>query len=585
VKRAKVAVVVALVASLGVAACSTPSNNSGADNGGNNIPVQTQVEDPTAHGPAAEIAGAKSGGTLTVLSQSTPSDFDPASIYYTDTNEIARLIYRTPTQYAIRGSKPVLVPDLTDLGTVSADGLTWKFKMQQGIKYQDGSPVQIADLQYAIDRSFAFDVHPNGPESYLAYFQGAANYKGPYGAGNPTCECVTIEGTDTLVIHLKTKFNDLPFFMTFPMFAPVPAAHDTDPTNYYKAPWATGPYQQQSYNPGVEMVLTKNPYWDPKTDAVRHQYPDQWDFKWGGDDIKSQQAIVNGATPLDQTSIDYGSVDATILPQVQGTDKASQLITGDEPCTSVVNLNSQKLPLEVRKAIAIAYPNDQIFKAAGMTLLTDVPASTILPPSVPGYKPYTPLPGLSGKGPGDPAAAKAILQAWETANGKSDFTLIWYYDNTLPVPQQVNDIRTKAMQDAGFTVQAIGVPTADLRKHLSDPNSPANMLQAPSGWCSDWPTGGSWFPVLFETHSIADGLSWGYQKDATLDAQIDAIAALPADQATPKWSALDQQLMATYIVIPRVYSKFAIVQGTNIGGTVDDGSMGMPFFPEMFVKS
>jgi peptide/nickel transport system substrate-binding protein len=585
VKKAKVAIVVALAATLGVAACSTPSKTgkTGASSGPG-INQQHQVEDATAHGPAAEIPGAHHGGTLTVLSQSTPADFDPASIYYTDTNEIAKLIYRTPTQYAIRDGQPVLVPDLTDLGTVSPDGLTWTFKMQQGIKYQDGSPVQIADLQYAIDRSFATDIHPDGATYQQQYFLDGDTYKGPYGAGNPTCACVTTEGTDTLIIHLKTKFNDLPFYMTFPLFAPVPAAHDTDPANYYKAPWATGPYQQQSYNPGVEMILTKNPYWDPKTDAVRHQYPDEWDFKWGGDDVKSQQAIINGATPTDQSSIDYGNIDSSLVPQVQGA-KASQLITGDAPCTSVVNLDSRKIPLDVRKAIAIAYPDDQIYKASGATPLTDEPASTILPPSVPGYTSYPPLPGLSGKGPGDPATAKTMLEAWEKANNKTGFTLIWYYDNTKPIAQQVNDIRTKAMQDAGFTVQAIGVATADYRKAISDPKTTANMLTGPGGWCSDWPTGGSWFPVLFESHSITDGLSWGFQADPTLDNQIDSIAALPADQATAKWGQLDQQLMAQYLVIPREYTKLAVVQGTNIGGTVADGTVGMPFFPNMYVKS
>ncbi len=265
--------------------------------------------------------------------------------------------------------------------------------------------------------------------------------------------------------------------------------------------------------------------------------------------------------------------------------RPSQLIKGDAPCTTVVNLNTQKIPQDVRKAIAIAYPDDEIFKASGASDLTDEPASTFLPPSVPGYKPYPPLPGLSGRGPGDPATAKQLLTTWETANSKTSFELEWYYDNTQTISQQVNSIRTSALEAAGFTVKAIGVSSADYRKDISNPDAPVNMLQAPGGWCSDWPTGGSWFPVLFETHSIKDGLSWGYQQDATLDAQIDAIAALPSDQATAKWSALDQQLMSEYLVIPREYNKMAIVQGTNLGGTVGDGTVGMPWLSAMYVKS
>ncbi len=75
-----------------------------------------------------------------------------------------------------------------------------------------------------------------------------------------------------------------------------------------------------------------------------------------------------------------------------------------------------------------------------------------------------------------------------------------------------------------------------------------------------------------------------FQSDKTLDAQIDAIAALPSDQATAKWGALDQQLMNQYLALPRYYDKMAVVEGTGLGGTVGDGTMGMPDFENMFVK-
>jgi peptide/nickel transport system substrate-binding protein len=42
--------------------------------------------------------------------------------------------------------------------------------------------------------------------------------------------------------------------------------------------------------------------------------------------------------------------------------------------------------------------------------------------------------------------------------------------------------------------------------------------------------------------------------------------------------------MGMYVVIPRYYDKMAIVVGTSVGGTEGDGTMGMPFFVNMFVK-
>ena len=572
------AVAVSAAVALGLTACGSPSssnNNQGGASGG--ISQQHGAFDPSAKGPAPEVPGAKHGGTITIYSQATPNTFDPTDTYYTDSNEIEKLTFRTPTEFAIRDGKPVLVPDLTDLGKVSDDKLTWTFKMQSGIKYSDGTDVKVEDLAYAIKRSFAHDVFSNGPTYQLTYFKDADKYKGPYTSGD-TYAGVETPDANTLVIHVSKPFQDLPFYMTFPMFTPIPKAKDTK-DQYKNSPLSTGPYQFDAFTPGTELKLKKNPNWDAKTDPVRHQYADSWDFKWGVDDVKSQQQVLNSNGP-DANALNYGNIDASLVPQVVG-GKSNQLIKGDSPCTIIINLDSRKIPLEVRKAIATAYPYDQTWTAAGLSDVIAERASTIMPPSVPGYTKYAAYPGLNGTGKGDPAAAKKML----TDAGKLAFELSWYYDNTKPIPQQVSGIRADALTAAGFTVKPIGVTTAELRKKTADYNAPVNMDQAPRGWCSDWPSGGSWFPVLFQSHSIDDGNSWGMLTDKSLDAQIDQVSSLPADQATQKWGDLDKQIMGMYISLPRYYDKMAVVAGTNIGGGEGDGTMGMPFFPNLFVKS
>jgi peptide/nickel transport system substrate-binding protein len=579
-RRFKLAVAASAALAVGLAGCSSPSsNNDNTSNGGGSTSIdkQAQTIDPNAKGPAAAVAGAKTGGNITVMAETTPATFDPTDIYYTDSNEIGKLLFRTPTQFAIRDGKPVLVPDLTDVGTASADKLTWTFKLQPGIKYEDGTPVKVEDMAYAIKRSFAHDIYVNGPTYQLTYFKDGDKYKGPYKSGE-TYSGVETQGTDTLIIHLAKPFADLPFYLTFPAFTPIPQAKDTK-QDYKNHPLATGPYMFDSYTAGSELKLKKNPNWDPNTDAVRHQYPDTWDFKWGTDHVKAQQQVLASNGP-DANSIEYDNVDSTLIPQLSG-DKKAQLVQGDSPCTLVVQLDTRKIPLEVRKAIALAYPYDPIYKAAGENDYTAEKASTILPPSVPGYTKYTPLPGLNGSGNGDPTAAKAAL----TAAGKVGFELSWYYDNTQPIPQQTNQIRTQALQAAGFKVKAIGVATADLRTKTGNYDAPVNMGQSPAGWCSDWPTGGSWFPVLFQSHSITDGTSWGMLSDKALDAEIDADAQLPTDQATAKWGALDQKIMGMYVALPRYYDKMAVVQGTGLGGAEGDATSGLPFFVNMFVKS
>ena len=577
--RVKLVVAATTALALGLAGCGSPSSKNSDKSSANTgtISTATQALDATAKGPAAEIPGAHKGGTMTVYSQATPNNMDPTDIYYTDSAEIGKLVFRTPTQFDIRNGKPTLVPDLTDLGTVSADKLTWTFKLQPNIKYDDGTAVKVEDLAYAIKRSFAHDVFPDGATYQQTYFKDGDKYKGPYKDG-ATYAGVETQGTDTLLIHLAKAFADLPFYMTFPLFTPIPQAKDTK-QDYQSHPLATGPYKFDSYTPGSELKLVKNTNWDPNTDAARHQYVDGWDFKWAQDDVKTQQQVLNSSGP-DASAINYVDIDASLVPQLTG-DKLKQLVQGDGPCTYVVQMDTRKIPLEVRKAIATAWPYDQQWKAAGINDYIGERASTIMPPSVPGYTKYTPLPGLTGSGPGDPVTAKKML----TDAGKLGFEVSLYYDNTKPVQQQLNQVRTEALTKAGFKVKAIGVATADLRTKTSDYTAPVNMAQSPRGWCSDWPDGTSWFPVLFESSSLANGLSWGQMTDKALDAEINAISDLPADQATAKWGAMDQKIMGMYIGLPFYYTKMGVVKGTNVGTTVGDPTQGMPLFQSMYLAS
>ena len=572
-RRLNIAIAAAVVGTLAIAGCGGSGKGPVGPTGA--IGQQQSAIDPNAKGPAPEIPGATKGGTLTVYSESTPTGFDPTDIYYVDSYAIGKLIYRTPTQYAIRDKQPVLVPDLTDLGTASADKLTWTFKLQPGMKYADGTDVKVEDLAYAVKRSFAHDVYVNGPTYQLQYFKDGDKYKGPYTSGD-TYAGVETPDASSLVIHLAKPFSDLPFYLSFPAFTPIPKAKDTK-QEYQNNPMATGPYQFDKFTPGTELTLKKNPNWDPNTDPVRHQYPDSWSFKWGQEDVKVQQQVLTSNGP-DASSMNYGNIDATLIPSLTG--KESQLVQGDSPCTIVVQLDTRKIPLEVRKAVAKAYPSDQIWTAAGLNPYVAERASTIMPPSVPGYNKYTPIPDLTGTGQGDPAGAKALLEA----AGKVGFELSWYYDNTKPIPQQTAQIRSDAFKAAGFTVKPIGVSTAELRSKVGDYAAPVNMGQSPGGWCSDWPSGGSWFPVLFQSHSITDGQSWGMLADTALDAEIDAVSALPLDQQAAKWGELDKKIMGMYVAIPRYYDKMAIVVGTKVGGTEGDATVGMPFFVNMFVK-
>ena len=582
---------VGVVTSIGLTACAAPANDAGTggtpkDTDGGKIAAPL---DPTAKGPAPEVAGAKKGGILTMSYAAVPSDMDPSAQFYQDTGAIMRrLTQRSLTSFIARDGKQVLVPDLaTDLGKVSADGLTWTFTIKDGIKYSDGTAVTAEDIAYAVKRSFAFT--DTGPTYQVDFLKGGKNaqgeqaYKGPWESGETFAG---VEATDakTVVFHLEKRWETLPYFASFTQTSPIQKAKETKNRDYGNNAAGTGPYKIKSFTQGSELVLEKNTNWDPASDASRHQYLDGYVFKFGQDTVKVQQGILASNGP-DATTLGIDPIDASLADQVTGA-KASQFITGPSSCVIAINLDTRKIPLPVRKAVAAAYPFEDIDKASGATPLSQSPANTLIPPQIPGHVDFTVagLPG--GKGNGDPAKAKAMLAAAGFGPGK-EFELVYYYTDDDPsnVAQQVNQVRKTKLTAAGFKVKDIGVAAKDRRKLMAKIDGPHNMLQGPAGWCFDWPSADSIFPPTVSSTQIKGGGSnWGNLADPKIDAEMDRILKLTITEQGPEWGKFDKMLLETYLpVIPWYYDKSNILFGTKVHNVVNDANNGMPVLDAIWV--
>jgi peptide/nickel transport system substrate-binding protein len=541
-------------------------------------PAADAVTDRTAKGPARPVDGATKGGIITAYAEAAPATLDPSGVDDTDGRQIQKLYLRALTQYDLRDGKPVLVPDLAqNLGTRSPDGLTWTFRLKSGIKYQDGTPVKAEHIVYAVKRSFVRPRFASGPSYHLDFLAGADEYDGPYGPDGENYSGVEALDDYTVVFHLARPFDALPFFASYPMFAPIPKERDRR-SIYQLTPMSTGPYQVASHEPGKQLRLTTNPNWNPDTDPVRHQYADGFVFHWGGDPEAQQRNVLDGAG-ADANALHYGAIEPAVVPQIDDTNR-SQLVVGDSPCLRVVTMDTQRIPLPVRKAIAVAMPWDALRAAEGLAVLTSPPASTLQPPAVLGYAAYR-LPGLTGTGPGNPVRAKQLL----VAAGQDGFELSWYYAEDDPLSRRVSQIRELGLAKAGFSVRARAVPTAKLRGRNASPNAKVNMLRSPAAWCADWPTGSSWFPELFTSAAVDRGTSMGRLRSPALDAEIARIAGLGPAEQLPEWARLDRTILSSYLpVLPYQYMKAAFVVGRNIGHAVCDPTAGMPDLTSMYLQ-
>jgi len=585
-KKSLATIPVALL--LGVAACGGGSDDT-VENG---QPTQDLSQggnvgsglDPNAVGPAPEVEGAQTGGTVTILSNEAPSTLDPTRAYYADSTAImSDLVIRSLTTFRFdeETGDSVLVPDLaTDLGTPNDDNTEWTFTLKDGIKYEDGTPITADDVAYAVKRSFAFKELPYGPvETYgPTFFKDGDTYQGPYKDGDDFAG-VSVDG-NSITMYMKRPFGDMPYLASFPAFSPIPEAKD-DVNDYGLKPLSTGPYKFESYKPGSELTLVKNDQWDAESDPSRQQYVDGWDFKWGQDSTTLDNTIINDEGTA-KTTATYDNILAPDYATAVQKGAKDRVVTGTLPCTAMWYLDYDKIKeLAVRQAVGWAYPYQAAWKAAGQIEgLTRLPATTILPPGTAGRPDDgASLEGQDGRTT-DPDKSKELLASAGYEPGEYEIRYLYPADDA--VSKQVYQTLKGAFEEGGFKFTGVPTTLEKQRDDLADPDVDINVRNI--GWCSDWPNGSSWFPAQWrcgQPVSVNPSQFCEKKADKRQDNILDTLTGAEANDA---WGEFDVWMEQTYYpgMLTGYYGN-ALLRGSLIGGMENDNVKGMPTFQRMFV--
>jgi peptide/nickel transport system substrate-binding protein len=535
-----------------------------------------------AKAPVAVPDDAAKGGTFTVLTNQVPSTLDPTQSYYTDSTAIlSDLVLRSLTQFVYNSetNDMQLIPDMaTDLGRPSEDNKEWTFTLREGLKYEDGTPVKAEDVAYAIKRSFAIEELPDGPTYQTTFFLDGDKYKGPF-KDKGAYDGVVVKGQD-ITIKMRRPFTDMDYYASFPAFTAIPEAKD-NPETYGKKPLATGPYKFQEYKPGSSLTLVKNDQWDPNTDPGRIQAVDGWNFKFGQDTAKLENVIINDQGSA-QTTLTYDNVSASSYRQIR--EDKERLVTGTSPCTYMWFLDMTKIKeLEVRQALGWAYPYENAWKAGGeIEGVTRVPGTAIMPPGTSGRVEYQPMEGQDGKTT-DPAKSKELLKKAGYAPGEYEIKFLFATDDDLAVAAK--DEIKKGLEAAGFKATPIASTLETIRTDRTDYKSPINVRS--SGWCSDWPTGGSWFPAQWAGSLVGlEGMpNPANFKVAEMDKEQDRILdTLTPEEAAKAWGEFDKTMETKYYpAVNTGYSGTAMIHGSKVGGMENDNVRGMPTFARMYI--
>ncbi|HJY31841.1 MAG TPA: ABC transporter substrate-binding protein, partial [Actinomycetota bacterium] len=200
------------------------------------------------------------GGTLRLSSPlPTPESLDPAVAYDTDVWRILTITNDGLLAYRKVGGPDgaMLVPDLASaLPDVSADGLTYRFPLREGIRYSNGEPVRPEDFRRGIERTLGL----HGAGSLLSAIEGAeACIPVDPEAPRPDCDLhdSIVVDEEAVTFHLATPDPELPLKLAMPFAFPVPADTPTEDQGMDPVP-ATGPYVVAET--GTKFVeLARNP--------------------------------------------------------------------------------------------------------------------------------------------------------------------------------------------------------------------------------------------------------------------------------------------------------------------------------------
>jgi peptide/nickel transport system substrate-binding protein len=585
-------IAISAVGVLALSACGGSGSSSSTTQGGqdnSNIGNTGNYTDPSAKGPVT-IDGAQKGGIVTVTTLTgLTTTLDPSEVYYTDTSSIfSGLIGRSLTQYKYDPTSKdmILVPDLaTDLGTHNDNYTQWKFTIRPGVKWENGQTVTAKEVAWGMSRCMDAATFPTGACQYYsnAYFKGGLADKGPYTSHQPAgtlAKAIKVSG-DTITINMDKPFPDMPYWGTFPANGPIPLGKASDPSTYKKHPLSTGPYMFKSFSPSKELVLTKNPYWDPSTDPARTQYPDGYDFKTQQQSEKIDQ-IMLADSGAGQTTLTYDDLLAPDFNKMKQT-APDRLTLGGQPCTYYWAPDNRKITdKKVREALQFAYPYKNAILAAGLIPgVNAIPATNLMPPGLPGRTPYNTTGHKAFQT--DPAKAKALLQQANAMGYEIKF--LFRTDDSVNV--KVKDAIVKALTEAGF--KATPVPTTTANYVAARDNTKEDINVRSAGWCSDWPSGSTWLPTLYGSTNPDKTNSFGTNYTAfsnkAIDSKMDAIQRQPLDTQAAAWNALDKEIAQKYFpLFPTYYTGIAQAHGSRIQGDFDDNTLGMPTWKNIWIS-
>lgn len=294
-------------------------------------------------------------------SSNDPLGLDPALVDDNDSGKINCNIYESLLRF--EDDNTDVQPQLAESYTVSDDGLTYTFKLRQGVTFHDGTPFNAEAVKFNIVRQM--------PENAVAKMSYAGLVYG---------DVAEVKVIDDYTVSITLKKKSSPFLHNVAMMyaAPMvsPAALQKYGNNVSEHPCGTGPYKFVAWDRGQQIILTR--------------YEDYW-----GEPGKTANLIFR---PMPETSarvvaLNNGEVDAidgidaNVIPELEQAGNVILKTTGMSTQYMFFNCdpNKQSVTKDVKVRRAIAQVINVPEMVQSLYKGYDTPATTFLPKVIPGF--------------------------------------------------------------------------------------------------------------------------------------------------------------------------------------------------------
>ena len=444
-------------------------------------------------------------------------------------------------------------------GGISADGLTYTFKLRDGLIWSDGQPLTAADFEFSFKRILSPDLA--GPyASFFSAIQGGEEYLMAVEAGPAAKaslrEALGIKATsdDTLVIKLAVP--NPTFLQKIAMVAGSPVREDV--IEEFGTKWTeagnfvgNGPYILSEWLHQDHITLEANPtYWGPEPKQARIRLSMMTDV--------NAEFIAYKAGDLDIARIPPGT--ETLINE--DPSFAGQVLRSSQLSSLALFLNTTVEPLDnllVRQAIATGIDRnswtEKVKNGVGK------PATGWLPPGLPGWDST-----VGSEYEFDAKKAKDLLAeaGYPGGEGFPEITLTYVDAGDQVLMEQLLQVQLSGNLGIDLALDPLDPPSYG-GKVIGGRQFEVTLL----AWTADYPDAENFLASLFSSESFLD--ITGYAS-----AEFDRLAGLAAtelDQETRVglWSQAHEVMIADapiapFMYVERYYLKSPAVKGLTLTG-------------------